>query len=107
MLKGLLCHLRCKTFKQALKLANDTDFALTGGVFSRTPSHIETAKHDFEVGNLYINRPITGAIVGRHPFGGYKLSGTGTKAGGENYLREFMIERTISENVSRHGFAPL
>jgi len=59
------------------------------------------------VGNLYINRKITGAIVRRQPFGGYKLSGGGTKAGGENYLREFYLERTVSENVSRHGYSPL
>jgi len=103
----VLVVLRAKTFEDALKQANDTDFALTGGVFSRTPSHIEKAKEEFAVGNFYINRPITGAIVGRHPFGGYQMSGTGTKAGSKQYLREFFIERSISENVSRHGFAPL
>ncbi len=103
----VLTATRVKTLDEALQKVNDTDFALTGGIFSRTPSHIEQAKKEFEVGNLYINRSITGAVVGRHPFGGYNMSGTGTKAGGINYLKEFCIERTISENISRHGFAPL
>jgi len=102
----VLCVIRVKTFQEALKRANEVEFALTGGVFSRTPSHIELAKSKFEAGNLYVNRPITGAVVGRQPFGGYKMSGGGTKAGGINYLREFFIERTVSENTSRHGFVP-
>ncbi|MDP3921030.1 MAG: proline dehydrogenase family protein [Candidatus Omnitrophota bacterium] len=103
----ILAVIRAKNFEEALNLANDSDFALTGGLFSRTPSHIERAKQEFECGNFYVNRPTTGAIVQRQPFGGYNLSGTGTKAGSAEYLREFFIERTISENVSRHGFAPL
>lgn len=102
----VLAVIRARDFKDALQKANDSDCALTAGVFSRTPSHIELARREFEAGNLYINRPITGAVVGRHPFGGYKMSGTCTKAGGESYLREFFIERTISENAARHGFAP-
>ncbi len=103
----VLVVIRVKTFGEAIQKANETDFALTGGLFSRTPTHIERGKRELEVGNLYINRSMTGAVVGRHPFGGYNLSGTGTKAGGMNYLKEFVIERTISENISRHGFAPL
>jgi RHH-type proline utilization regulon transcriptional repressor/proline dehydrogenase/delta 1-pyrroline-5-carboxylate dehydrogenase len=103
----VLAVIRAKSFREALAIANRTPYGLTGGIFSRTPSNIEAAKRDMEVGNLYINRPITGAIVGRHPFGGYRLSGTGTKAGSADYLREFYLERTISENISRHGFAPL
>jgi len=103
----VLCVLRAASFKEALEKANDSEFALTGAVFSRTPSHIEMAQERFDAGNLYINRAQTGAIVGRQPFGGYKLSGGGTKAGGIDYLREFTLERTITENVSRHGFAPL
>jgi len=59
-----------------------------------------------EVGNCYINRSITGAVVGRHPFGGYCLSGTGTKAGSADYLKEFCVLRSVSENTARHGFAP-
>lgn len=103
----VLAVLRAGTLAEALRMANDSDYALTGGIFSRTPSSIARARQDLEVGNLYINRTITGAVVGRHPFGGYKLSGTGTKAGGAAYLREFCVERTVSENVMRHGFAPL
>ena len=102
----VLAVVRARTFDDALAIANNTDFALTGGLFSRTPSYIARAKREFAVGNLYINRPITGAIVGRQPFGGYKLSGSGTKAGSMDYLREFYFERTISENVARQGFAP-
>lgn len=102
----VLSVIRVKTLDEAFERANETDYALTGGLFSRTPSHIERAKEEFEVGNLYINRQITGAIVGRHPFGGYNLSGTASKAGSIHYLREFYIERSVSENVSRHGFAP-
>ncbi|MCA9395336.1 MAG: proline dehydrogenase family protein [Candidatus Omnitrophica bacterium] len=103
----VLAVLRAGTLAEALRIANDSDYALTGGIFSRTPSSIARAKRDLQVGNLYVNRIITGALVGRHPFGGYKMSGTGTKAGGAAYLREFCVERTISENVMRHGFAPL
>lgn len=96
-----------KDFEEALWLANDSDYALTGGVFSRTPSHITRAVEKFEAGNLYINRKITGALVGRQPFGGFRLSGGGSKAGGRNYLREFVNIRTVTENRMRHGFAPL
>ncbi len=75
--------------------------------FTRTPSHIDRAKLGFEVGNLYINRSITGAIVARQPFGGYKLSGVGSKAGGPDYLLQFLDPRTVTENVQRQGFAPI
>jgi RHH-type proline utilization regulon transcriptional repressor/proline dehydrogenase/delta 1-pyrroline-5-carboxylate dehydrogenase len=102
----LLAVIRVSSFQEALGKVNDSAFALTGAIFSRTPSHIDQAKREFEVGNLYINRQLTGAIVGRHPFGGYKMSGSGTKAGGSAYLQEFVIARTLSENVSRHGFTP-
>ena len=98
---------KAATFSDALRAANDSLYGLTGGVFSRTPSHIDRAVREFDVGNLYVNRSITGAVVGRQPFGGYRLSGTGTKAGSIDYLREFFLERTISENTSRHGFTPL
>src|SRR5204863_345415 len=76
-------------FAQALILANGVDYALTGGIYTQTPSHIERAKRDFTVGNLYINRGITGAMVNRQPFGGFKLSGIGFKAGGPDYLKQF------------------
>src|SRR3546814_2538562 len=73
---------------------------------SRSPAHIEKARREFRVGNLYINRGITGAVVERQPFGGIKLSGIGSKAGGPDYLLQFLEPRTISENTLRHGFAP-
>lgn len=94
-------------FSEALEIANDTPYALTGGVQSRTPSNLRRAREEFEVGNLYLNRTITGAIVGRQPFGGYKLSGIGSKAGGPDYLRQFMVARVVSENMMRHGMASL
>jgi RHH-type proline utilization regulon transcriptional repressor/proline dehydrogenase/delta 1-pyrroline-5-carboxylate dehydrogenase len=94
-------------FHQAVEIANSTNYALTGGIYSRTPSHIEQAKRELEVGNLYINRNITGAIVARQPFGGFKLSGVGSKAGGPDYLLQFLEPRTITENIQRQGFAPI
>jgi RHH-type transcriptional regulator, proline utilization regulon repressor / proline dehydrogenase / delta 1-pyrroline-5-carboxylate dehydrogenase len=95
-----------RTFEEALEMALDSQFALTGGVYSRNPRNLERAKREFRVGNLYINRKITGAIVGRQPFGGLRLSGVGDKAGGPDYLLQFMQPRTITENTMRRGFAP-
>jgi RHH-type transcriptional regulator, proline utilization regulon repressor / proline dehydrogenase / delta 1-pyrroline-5-carboxylate dehydrogenase len=94
-------------FTEAIALANNTVFALTGGIYSRTPSHLARARSEFEVGNLYINRGITGAIVQRQPFGGFKLSGVGSKAGGPDYLLQFLEPRVVTENVQRQGFAPI
>ncbi|MDP3722633.1 MAG: proline dehydrogenase family protein [Candidatus Omnitrophota bacterium] len=99
----LLCVFRASSFADAMELANDTDYALTGGLYSRSPSHIERAMQAFDVGNLYINRPITGAMVGRQPFGGHRLSGLGTKAGGPDYLLQLLLPKTISTNTARHG----
>jgi RHH-type proline utilization regulon transcriptional repressor/proline dehydrogenase/delta 1-pyrroline-5-carboxylate dehydrogenase len=99
--------IRVKDFDEALAVANGTNYALTGGLYSRTPSHIERAGAEFEVGNLYINRNITGAIVSRQPFGGFKLSGVGSKAGGPDYLVQFLEPRAVTENVQRQGFAPI
>ncbi|MGB3507867.1 MAG: L-glutamate gamma-semialdehyde dehydrogenase [Microcoleaceae cyanobacterium] len=103
----VLAVMKANNFVEALEIANGTNFALTGGLYSRTPSHIEQAKAEFEVGNLYINRGITGAIVSRQPFGGFKLSGVGSKAGGPDYLLQFLEPRTVTENVQRQGFAPI
>ncbi|MEO1132444.1 MAG: aldehyde dehydrogenase family protein, partial [Cyanobacteria bacterium J06639_1] len=103
----VLAVTRAHNFDEAIAIANGTPYALTGGLHSRTPAHIERAKAEFEVGNLYINRTITGAIVERQPFGGFKLSGVGSKAGGPDYLLQFMEPRTITENVQRQGFAPV
>jgi RHH-type proline utilization regulon transcriptional repressor/proline dehydrogenase/delta 1-pyrroline-5-carboxylate dehydrogenase len=102
----VLSVLKAEDFNHALAIANDSEFALTGGIFSRSPAHIEQARKDFRVGNLYINRGITGAVVERQPFGGLKLSGIGSKAGGPDYLLQFVEPRTVSENTSRHGFVP-
>lgn len=102
----VLAVMRARDFEEALRLANSTSYALTGGVYSRSPANIQAARRRFDVGNLYINRPITGALVGRQPFGGHRLSGVGAKAGGEDYLPQFMIARVICENTIRRGFAP-
>ena len=102
----VLSVLKVRDLDEALEVANGTDYALTGGFFSRSPDNIERVKARLEAGNVYINRSCTGAIVGRHPFGGFKMSGSGTKAGGEDYLLNFLVPRVVTENTSRHGFAP-
>ncbi len=102
----VLAVLRAGNLDQALEIANGTQYALTGGLFSRSPEHIARIKREFRVGNLYINRKITGAIVDRQPFGGFKMSGIGSKAGGPDYLLQFVLPRTITENTLRRGFAP-
>ncbi|MNT61919.1 1-pyrroline-5-carboxylate dehydrogenase 1 [compost metagenome] len=98
--------IRAKNLDQALEIANSTEYALTGGVFSRSPANIARVKEEFEVGNLYINRGITGAMVDRHPFGGFKMSGIGSKTGGPDYLRQYMEPAAVTENTLRRGFAP-
>jgi RHH-type proline utilization regulon transcriptional repressor/proline dehydrogenase/delta 1-pyrroline-5-carboxylate dehydrogenase len=102
----VLAVTRAKDFDEALALANDSEFALTGGCYSRSPEHLEQVKAELVCGNLYINRPITGAVVERQPFGGFKMSGGGTKAGGREYLQQFLIPRVVTENCLRRGFAP-
>lgn len=102
----VLAVLRARDLDHALEIANATPYALTGGLYSRSPAHIARVKRDFRVGNLYINRKITGALVDRQPFGGFNLSGIGSKAGGPDYLLQFVLPRTITENTMRRGFAP-
>ncbi len=102
----VLAVMRAKDFEDALRIANASSYALTGGVYSRSPGNIQAARNGFGVGNLYINRPITGSLVGRQPFGGHRLSGIGMKTGGQDYLLQFMTARVISENTLRRGFAP-
>ncbi len=102
----VLSVIRAKDLDEAIAIANGTKYALTGGLFSRSPSSIDRIRREFRVGNLYINRKITGALVERQPFGGFKLSGIGIKAGGPEYLLQFMWPRTITENTMRRGFAP-
>jgi len=96
---------RATDFDHALELANDTPYALTAGVCSRSPAHIERAARELRAGNVYVNRATTGAVVGRQPFGGYGMSGVGSKAGGPDYLLQFLDPRTITENTVRQGFA--
>ncbi|CAN5688886.1 proline dehydrogenase family protein [soil metagenome] len=102
----VLAILHAKSFEDALRIANGVPYKLTGGVFTRKPTHIERAKREFRVGNLYINRGITGALVARQPFGGFGMSGVGSKAGGRDYLLQFVEPRAICENTMRRGFAP-
>ena len=102
----VLAVIKARDLEHALRIANGTKYALTGGFFSRSPKNIEIVKKQFRVGNLYINRKITGALVDRQPFGGFKLSGIGSKAGGPDYLLQFVLPRTITENTMRRGFAP-
>ena len=102
----ILSVMKAASFLDALALANSTAYALTGGVYSRSPANLELAQQRFDVGNLYLNRPITGALVGRQPFGGHRLSGVGAKAGGEEYLTQFAVTRIVSEQTLRRGFAP-
>ncbi len=102
----VLAVIRAADLDEAIRIANGTEYALTGGIYSRSPANIARVKREFRVGNLYINRTITGALVNRQPFGGFKLSGIGTKAGGPEYLREFLLPRTVTENTMRRGFAP-
>ncbi|NWF73805.1 MAG: bifunctional proline dehydrogenase/L-glutamate gamma-semialdehyde dehydrogenase [Nitrospirae bacterium] len=102
----IIAVMKAASFQDALTLANSTAYALTGGVYSRSPANLELAQQRFDVGNLYLNRPITGALVGRQPFGGHRLSGIGAKAGGEEYLTQFVVARVVSEQTLRRGFAP-
>ena len=103
----VLAVLKARDFEDALRIANDSKYALTGGVYSRSPANLDRARREFHVGNLYINRKITGSRVNVQPFGGYKLSGMGFKAGSSDYLLQFVHQRTITENTLRRGFAPI
>jgi RHH-type proline utilization regulon transcriptional repressor/proline dehydrogenase/delta 1-pyrroline-5-carboxylate dehydrogenase len=102
----VLSVLKAEDFDEALRIALDVPFALTGALYSRSPANIARARDGFRVGNLYINRGSTGAKVNRQPFGGFKMSGIGSKAGGPDYLLQFVEPRTVTENTMRRGFAP-
>ena len=102
----VLAIVHAPSFDAALELANGHAYKLTGGVFTRKPAHIERAKRELRVGNLYVNQKITGALVARQPFGGFGMSGVGSKAGGPDYLLQFVEPRASSENTMRRGFAP-
>ena len=98
--------LKAADMDEALTIANGVKYALTGGLISRSPAAIARIRREFRVGNLYINRGITGALVERQPFGGFKMSGVGSKAGGPDYLLQFLEPRVTTENTMRRGFAP-
>jgi RHH-type proline utilization regulon transcriptional repressor/proline dehydrogenase/delta 1-pyrroline-5-carboxylate dehydrogenase len=102
----ILCVIRAADFEQAVAIANGVRYGLTGGLFSRNPRRIDHARSALRVGNLYVNRPITGAMVDRQPFGGVKLSGIGSKAGGPDYLLQFLQPKAFTENTVRRGFTP-
>jgi len=102
----ILAVFQAKDLPEAFELVNESDYALTAGIFSRSPRNIAMAQRCLFAGNLYINRSITGAVVGRQPFGGNRLSGVGSKAGGPDYLVQFTNPIVISENTMRHGYAP-
>ncbi len=102
----VLAIIRVRTLDDAITVANGTRYALTAGVYSRSPVTLKRVRAELQAGNLYLNREITGALVQRHPFGGYRMSGIGSKAGGPDYLLQFVIPVNISENTMRRGFAP-
>jgi RHH-type proline utilization regulon transcriptional repressor/proline dehydrogenase/delta 1-pyrroline-5-carboxylate dehydrogenase len=102
----VLTVFRARDFDHALELANGTEYALTAGLISRSPANIARAAAELRGGNVYINRGTTGAVVGRQPFGGYGMSGVGSKAGGPDYLLQFLDPRVTTENTLRQGFAP-
>jgi para-aminobenzoate synthetase component 1 len=102
----VLAVIKAKDFDDALRIANGTDYGLTGAVYTNRKERIERAERDFHAGNLYVNRKCTGAMVGVHPFGGFNMSGTDSKAGGRDYLLLFLQAKTISERVALPSPAP-
>ncbi len=105
MFGPLLVVLHAPTFEAALEIANGSPYRLGRGVQPR-PAHLELARRKLQVGNLYLNRGITGAVVGRHPFGGFGRSGGGSKAGGADDLLHVVWPRSCAENILRRGFTP-
>ena len=95
----VLSVIRARNFAEAGRIFNGTEYGLTGGLYSRSRDRLERAKREFYVGNLYLNRQITGALVGVQPFGGFKLSGSNAKAGGPDYLRLFLEMKTVAEKI--------
>ena len=96
----MLAVIKSDGFEHGLEIANDTEFGLTGAVFTNSREKIEVAIREFHVGNLYINRKCTGAIVGAHPFGGFNMSGTDSKAGGPDYLNLFTQAKSVGEKIT-------
>jgi 1-pyrroline-5-carboxylate dehydrogenase len=96
----VLAVTKAHDFDDALRLANDSQYGLTGAVYSNNRDKVSKARAQFFVGNLYINRKCTGAMVGAHPFGGFNMSGTDSKAGGPDYLLQFLQAKSIAEKIS-------
>jgi 1-pyrroline-5-carboxylate dehydrogenase len=95
----VLAVIKARDFDHALEIANNTEYGLTGAVYSDNRDKIEKAKRIFHCGNLYLNRKCTGALVGAHPFGGFNMSGTDSKAGGQDYLLLYTQAKSISEFI--------
>ena len=95
----VLAVIKSRDYDDALAIANNTQYGLTGAVYSSSPEKLERARQEFHVGNLYLNRKCTGAMVGAHPFGGFNMSGTDSKAGGPDYLLLFTQAKSIGEKV--------
>jgi len=95
----VLAVIKARDYDDALQIANDTQFGLTGAVYSADEEKLDRARREFHVGNLYLNRKCTGALVGVHPFGGFNMSGTDSKAGGRDYLLLFMQAKVSAEKV--------
>ena len=95
----VLAVIKAKNYNHALEIANNTEFGLTGAVYSKNPEKIRKAEETFHVGNLYLNRKCTGAMVGAHPFGGFNMSGTDSKSGGPDYLYLFTQAKVVGEKI--------
>jgi 1-pyrroline-5-carboxylate dehydrogenase len=95
----VLAVIKARSFDHAMEIANNTEFGLTGAVYAKSKKRLQRAEEDFFVGNLYLNRKCTGALVGVHPFGGFNMSGTDSKAGGRDYLLLFLQGKSIAEKI--------
>jgi len=95
----LLAVIRAKDFDDALAIANDTEYGLTGAIYTSSREKLDRAREEFHVGNLYLNRKCTGAMVGAHPFGGFNMSGTDSKTGGPDYLTLFTQAKSVAEKM--------
>jgi 1-pyrroline-5-carboxylate dehydrogenase len=96
----VLAVIKAKNYEHALEIANDTEFGLTGAVYTNSQEKIDRAIREFHVGNLYINRKCTGAMVGAHPFGGFNMSGTDSKSGGPDYLYLFTQAKSVAHKIT-------
>jgi 1-pyrroline-5-carboxylate dehydrogenase len=96
----VLAIIKARSFDHAMEIANNTEFGLTGAVYTKSRKRLQRAEEDFFVGNLYLNRKCTGALVGVHPFGGFNMSGTDSKAGGRDYLLLFLQGKSIAEKIT-------